>query len=67
MPLPPPDRPATPTPKPRWPRWRLVTLLLVLVIGATALPLQGRVDLVIRPLLVIALLLVVGARIDRRQ
>ena len=44
----------------------MVILLAGLSVVAT-LPLQGWPDLVIRPLVVVALLLFIGAQIDRRR
>lgn len=48
-------------------KWPLFVVLLAALSGAATLPLQGRPDLVIRPLTVIALLLFIGTQIDRRR
>jgi hypothetical protein len=54
----------TKLPKRKWP---LLVVLLAAVILAAAFPIRGRLDLVIRPFVVIALLLFLGAKIDSRR
>ncbi len=67
MSLPTPDFPPKPPAKSWWKKWPLIVVLLAAVLIAAMLPLQGRPDLVIRPLIVIVLLFFVGALLDRRR
>jgi hypothetical protein len=67
MSLPAPDFPLNRPVKSRWKKWALIVPALAILMVAAALPFQGWIDLVVRPLVVITLLFFIGTQADRRR
>lgn len=67
MALSPLDFSSKPPVKSRWKKGPLIVLVFAIVLTATGVPFHGWFDLVLRPLIVIALLFFIGTKIERRH